>query len=343
MQFIDWVKVRVKAGDGGRGCVSFRREKYVPRGGPDGGDGGRGGHVILKATKDLNTLLDLRYQQYYRAERGEHGRGKQMHGRDGKDLVIPVPAGTVVRDEENGEVLADLVSDGQEFIAARGGRGGLGNARFKSSTRQAPRFAQPGEEGEEKTLILELKLLADVGLIGLPNAGKSTLISAISSARPKIADYPFTTLTPVLGVVKYQDFRSFVVVDIPGLIEGAHKGAGLGFRFLRHVERTSILLHLVDISEMAQGDPVEDLEKINRELSLYSPELISKPKMVAGTKLDIKGNGWRLDRLASYCNDNDYTFFAISAVTGEGIEDLLSFLGRQVRELHEKARNKDRQ
>jgi GTP-binding protein len=343
MQFIDWVKVRVKAGDGGRGCVSFRREKYVPKGGPDGGDGGRGGHVILKATKDLNTLLDLRYQQYYRAERGGHGKGKQMHGRDGKDLIIPVPVGTVVKDANTQDILDDLVYDGQEFIAASGGRGGLGNAHFKGPTRRTPRFAQPGEQGEEKNLILELKLLADVGLIGLPNAGKSTLLSAISSARPKVADYPFTTLTPVLGVVKYQDFLSFIVADIPGLIEGAHKGAGLGFQFLRHVERTSILLHLVDISEMAQSDPVEDLKKVNRELGLYSHELTLKPQIIAGTKLDIKGDGHRLDRLASYCNDNGYTFFAISAVTGKGVEQLLAFLGKQVEELHEKARNKDRQ
>jgi len=342
MQFIDWVKVRVKAGNGGRGCVSFRREKYVPKGGPDGGDGGRGGHVILRATRDVNTLLDVRYRQYYRAERGEHGKGKEMHGRDGGDVVIPVPVGTVVKDRMSGEVLEDLIYDGQEFIAARGGRGGMGNAHFKSPTRQAPRFAQSGEEGEEKTLILELKLLADVGLIGLPNAGKSTLLSTISSARPKIADYPFTTLTPVLGVVKYQDFRSFVVADIPGLIEGAHKGAGLGFQFLRHVERTSILLHLVDISEMAQSDPVEDLEKINRELNLYSPELISKPQVIAGTKLDVKGKGQRLDRLVSYCNDRGYTFFAISSVTGEGVKEIIGYLGRKVEELNEKARNKDR-
>jgi|Deesub1362A_J573_1020465.scaffolds.fasta_scaffold00823_3 GTP-binding protein len=343
MQFVDWVKVRVKAGDGGRGCVSFRREKYVPRGGPDGGDGGRGGHIILKATRNVNTLIDVKYKQYYRAERGEHGKGKQMHGRDGKDLIIPVPVGTVIKDEQSGEVLADLTSEGQEFIAARGGRGGLGNVHFKSPTRQAPRFAQSGEKGEERMLILELKLLADVGLVGLPNAGKSTLLSAISSARPKIADYPFTTLTPVLGVVKYQDFRSFVVADIPGLIEGAHRGSGLGFRFLRHVERTSILLHLVDISEMARGDPVEAFEKINRELALYSPELILKPQVVAGTKLDIKGNGQRLDRLARYCNDNGYIFFAISAVTGEGLGELMGYLGRRVEEGSEKAGHKDRQ
>ncbi|MBI5026576.1 MAG: GTPase ObgE, partial [Nitrospirae bacterium] len=227
MQFIDQVKIYVKAGDGGNGCVSFRREKYVPKGGPDGGDGGRGGHIIIRATKDLNTLLDLRYQQQYRAERGQHGMGKNKHGKNGKDSIIPVPIGTIIKDATTGELVADLINEMQETIVTQGGRGGLGNAHFATSTRQAPKFAQKGEPGEEKTLILELKLLADVGLIGLPNAGKSTLISAISAARPKIADYPFTTLVPVLGVVKYEKHKSFVVADIPGLIEGAHKGAGL--------------------------------------------------------------------------------------------------------------------
>ena len=332
MQFIDQVKVYVKAGDGGRGCVSFRREKYVPRGGPNGGDGGRGGHVIFKATRDINTLLDIKYQQQYYAKRGQHGMGKNMHGRDGDDLIIPVPLGTLIKDLETDELLSDLTTEDQEFVAVKGGRGGLGNSHFKSATRQAPRYAQPGEPGEEKNLILELKLLADVGLIGLPNAGKSTLISVLSSARPKVADYPFTTLVPVLGVVKHEDFKSFVIADIPGLIEGAHKGAGLGFQFLRHVERTSILIHLVDISEMAEGDPAENFEKINRELELYSPELIRKPQAVAATKLDIKGDGKKLDRLERYCKDNDYDFFPICAVTGEGIKNLMIYLGNKVEE-----------
>jgi GTP-binding protein len=336
MQFIDQVKVYVKAGDGGRGCVSFRREKYVPRGGPNGGDGGRGGHVLFKAVRDLNTLLDIKYQQQYIAERGQHGMGKDMHGRNGKDLIISVPIGTLVKDADTEEILTDLTTEGQEFVAALGGRGGLGNTHFKTATRQAPRFAQPGEPGEEKILILELKLLADVGLIGLPNAGKSTLISVLSAARPKIADYPFTTLIPVLGVVKHEDFRSFVIADIPGLIEGAHKGAGLGFQFLRHVERTSILIHLVDISEMSEGDPVDNFEKINKELDLYSPELMKKPMAVAGTKLDIKGDGKRLDRLARYCKDRDYDFFPVCAVTGEGIKELMVYLGKKVEE-HKKA------
>lgn len=330
MQFIDQVKVHVKAGDGGKGCVSFRREKYVPRGGPNGGDGGRGGHIIFKATKDINTLLDIKYQQSYRAEKGGHGKGKEMHGRNGKDLIIPVPVGTLIKDALTDEILDDLIKDGQEFIAVKGGKGGLGNAHFKTPTRQAPRFAQPGESGEERTLTLELKLLADIGLIGLPNAGKSTLISTISSARPKIADYPFTTLVPVLGVVRAKGIKSFVVADIPGLIEGAHKGAGLGFQFLRHVERTSILLHLVDISEMTQGNPVENFEKINEELKLYSPLLFEKPQAVVGTKLDIKGDGKRLDRLANYCKDKGYDFFPICALTGEGIKRLVAYIGEKV-------------
>lgn len=326
MQFVDYVKIHVKAGDGGSGCVSFRREKYVPRGGPDGGDGGRGGHVIFRATEELNTLLDFKYRREYKAEKGQHGMGKKMHGRDGKDLIIPVPVGTLVKDADTGEVLVDLDRDEAEVLVANGGRGGLGNAHFATPTRQTPRFAQPGEKGEERFLILELKLLADVGLIGLPNAGKSTLISVISSAKPKIADYPFTTLTPTLGVVKLSDFRSFVVADIPGLIEGAHKGAGLGFQFLRHVERTSILLHLIDISEGAYGDPVENLKKINKELELYSPRLIGKPQVVVGTKTDIAGNKKRLNKLAEYCKTNAIDFFPISAVTGEGIKRLLAYL-----------------
>ncbi|HBH62519.1 MAG TPA: GTPase ObgE [Nitrospiraceae bacterium] len=330
MQFIDQVKVHIKAGDGGRGCVSFRREKYVPRGGPNGGYGGRGGHIFFQATGDINTLLDIKYQQLYRAEQGQHGMGKDMHGRNGKDLIIPVPLGTLIRDFETNEILCDLTEERQEFMAARGGRGGLGNAHFKSATRQAPRFAQPGEPGDEMTLALELKLLADVGLIGLPNAGKSTLISALSSARPKIADYPFTTLVPNLGVVKFAEYKSFVIADIPGLIEGAHAGTGLGFQFLRHVERTSVLLHLVDISEMAEGDPVDNLKKINKELTLFSPDLIKKPQAVAGTKLDIKGDGKRLDTLAQYCNDTQYDFFPICAVTGKGLKDLLQYLATTV-------------
>jgi GTP-binding protein len=332
MKFIDYVKIHVKAGDGGRGCVSFRREKYVPRGGPDGGDGGKGGDIIIKATKELNTLLDLRYQREYKAERGEHGKGSNKHGRDGEGRVISVPVGTLIKNAETEEIIADLDHHDAEVVAAKGGRGGLGNAHFATPTRQAPKFAQPGEEGQEKWLVLELKLLADVGLIGLPNAGKSTFISVISSAKPKIADYPFTTLVPNLGVVKLEDFRSFVVADIPGLIEGAHRGAGLGFQFLRHVERTSILLHLVDISDIPTTDPVEDFEKINMELVLYSPDLLNKPMAVAGTKLDIAHDKIRLNRLKEYCRDKGLDFFPISSATGEGIQKLIIYLSRKVEE-----------
>ncbi|MDP2278421.1 MAG: GTPase ObgE [Nitrospirota bacterium] len=326
MQFVDYTKIYVKAGDGGRGCVAFRREKYVPRGGPSGGDGGRGGHIIFRASRELNTLLDLRYQREYRAKRGQHGMGKKMHGKDGEDRIIPVPVGTVIKDADTEEVLADLDSEGVEIIIAKAGRGGQGNAHFATPTRQAPKFAQPGEEGEEKNLVIELKLLADVGLIGLPNAGKSTLISVISSAKPKIADYPFTTLTPNLGVVKLKDFRSFVVADIPGLIEGAHKGAGLGFQFLRHVERTSLLLHLVDASDMPETDPVEDLKKINKELELYSSNLLKKTQAVVGTKTDIAIDKKRLRKLSKYCKSKKIDFFPVSAVTGKGVKELLLYL-----------------
>jgi len=326
MQFVDYAKIYVKAGDGGRGCVAFRREKYVPKGGPSGGDGGRGGHIIFKASRELNTLLDLRYQREYRAKRGQHGMGKKMHGKDGEDRIIPVPVGTVIKDADTEEVLADLDSEGVEIIIAKAGRGGQGNAHFATPTRQAPKFAQPGEEGEEKNLVIELKLLADVGLLGLPNAGKSTLISVISSARPKIADYPFTTLTPNLGVVKLKDFRSFVVADIPGLIEGAHRGAGLGFQFLRHVERTSLLLHLVDASDMPETDPVEDLKKVNKELELYSSKLLEKPQAVVGTKTDIAVDKKRLRKLAKYCKSKKIEFFPVSAATGKGIRELLRYL-----------------
>ncbi|MCX8034108.1 MAG: GTPase ObgE [Thermodesulfovibrio sp.] len=330
MKFVDYVKIYVKAGDGGKGCVSFRREKYVPKGGPDGGDGGKGGDVIIKASGELHTLLDHKYQKTYKAKRGQHGKGSNMKGKDGDDLIINVPVGTVIKDAETEEILADLDVEGKEFIVAKGGKGGLGNAHFATPTNQSPRFAQPGGPGEEKWIILELKLLADVGLIGLPNAGKSTLISVISSARPKIADYPFTTLTPVLGVVKYGDYKSFVVADIPGLIENAHKGAGLGHQFLRHVERTSLLLHLVDVSDYLQSDPIQDFEKIQKELILYNPELIKKPLAVVGTKTDLAFEGKRLIKLKSYCQEKGIDFFPISAVKKEGINILIEYLVKRV-------------
>lgn len=330
MKFVDYVKIYVKAGDGGRGCVSFRREKYVPRGGPDGGDGGKGGDVIIKASSELHTLLDHKYQKTYKAQRGEHGKGSNMKGKDGEDLIIKVPVGTVVKDAETGQIIADLDKEGSETVVAKGGRGGLGNAHFATPTNQAPRYAQPGEKGEERWIILELKLLADVGLIGLPNAGKSTLISVITSARPKIADYPFTTLEPVLGVVKYGDYKSFVIADIPGLIEGAHKGAGLGHQFLRHVERTSMLLHLVDVSDFLDSDPREDFEKIRKELELYSSALVEKPFAVVGTKIDIAYKGERLRMLKEYCEKKGIDFFPISAVKKEGIDELLKYLSERV-------------
>lgn len=311
--------------------MSFRREAYVPKGGPDGGDGGKGGDVIIRADKQLGTLIDLKYQQNYWAQNGEDGRGKQQTGADGEDIIVRVPVGTVVHDAETGEVLMDLDEDGMEFVAARGGRGGKGNTFFKSPTNQAPRYAQPGEPGEERNLFLELKLLADVGLVGLPNAGKSTLISRISAARPKIADYPFTTLSPVLGVVRPENGAGFVVADIPGLIENAHKGAGLGFEFLRHVERTAILLHLVDVSGMAPGDPIDNFRTINRELELYSKDFARKYMAVAATKIDAC-EPERLEALRSHCLKEGYEFFPISAVSGEGIERLVSFLAVKVQE-----------
>jgi len=329
MKFIDYVRVHVKAGDGGAGAVSFRREKYIPRGGPDGGDGGRGGHIIFKTDPQLATLLDLRYQKQYRAGRGENGKKKKMHGKDGGDLIIPVPVGTVLTDAGSGEVLADLDEPGKEIIIAHGGRGGLGNAHFATATRQAPKFAQPGEPGEERDIVVELKLLADVGLIGLPNAGKSTFISVISSARPKVADYPFTTLEPVLGVVKYEEHRSFVVADIPGLIEGAHRGVGLGFQFLRHVERTKVLLHLVDVSVAAPGEPVENYEKINRELALYSPELMKKPQAIVAAKID-SADEHKLKGLEQYARKRKIDFFAVSSVRKEGVKEVILYLSKKI-------------
>jgi GTP-binding protein len=322
MHFVDEAVIHVKAGNGGNGCVAFRREKFVPRGGPAGGDGGRGGHVILLADPSVKTLVDLHLQRTYKAENGQHGQGSNKHGADGKDLVIRVPVGTVVYDAETGELIADLVKAGQRVIVARGGRGGRGNAAFATPTRQTPVFAELGEPGEERTLRLELKLLADVGIIGYPNVGKSTLISRISAARPKIADYPFTTLVPNLGTVRVDNF-SFVVADLPGLIEGAHRGVGLGHQFLRHAERTSLLLHMVDIAAVEGRDPICDFETINEELRLYSPELAKKPQIVVANKMDLPNAHENLRRCLPYWRERGYEVFAISALTGEGIEPLV--------------------
>ncbi len=328
MKFVDQVRIYVKAGDGGNGAVAFRREKSVPKGGPAGGDGGRGASVVFRADPQLTTLLDYRYLQHHRAQNGEAGMGSDCNGRDGEDLILRVPVGTVFKEEETGELLADLAEPGQEWVAAKGGRGGLGNMNFATSTRQTPRFAQPGTPGDQKTLVLELKLLADVGLIGYPNAGKSTLISVISRARPKIADYPFTTLVPNLGVVGYKDHKSFVVADIPGLIEGASEGAGLGHQFLRHVERCRFLVHLVDASA-PDLDPERDLDKdyktINRELARYSAELAERPQIVAINKCDIPEARERAEEFAKKLKrrKNAPRVFLISAATNDGVSALV--------------------
>lgn len=323
MKFIDEAKIYVKAGDGGRGCVSFRREKFVPRGGPDGGDGGRGGDVIIRASFSRRTLLDLKFRQHHVAKHGGHGEGSKRTGKDSENVEIIVPVGTLVRDADSAELLCDLASDGSSFVVAKGGMGGRGNARFATATRQTPRFAQPGIPGEERWITMELKLLADVGIVGLPNVGKSTFISCVSAARPKIADYPFTTLVPHLGVVRYGKDESFVIADIPGLIEGAHEGMGMGMQFLRHVERTSVLLHIIDISSESHKGAWHDYELINRELELFSPDMREKKQVVAIGKLDLTltRKGWKaaVDIFAQ----KGIKLLAFSAATGEGVPELL--------------------
>jgi GTP-binding protein len=323
MRFVDEVKIRVQSGSGGRGCVSFRREKYVPRGGPDGGDGGKGGDVYLEATEQKQTLLDFRYVHIFKAGSGKHGQGQNRHGRSGEDLTLEVPAGTLVKDPETGEVLADLTQPGQRWLAAKGGSGGRGNARFVSSTRQAPRIADDGEEGVELELVLELKLIADVGLVGLPNAGKSTLIAAVSAARPKIADYPFTTLVPNLGVVQYEDAPPFVIADIPGLIEGAHEGAGLGIRFLRHIERTRVLVHLVDVSGIQEEEPLGPYHQIDHELQSYSEELGKKHRIVALNKVDMISDPELVQSLTDAHRQTGHPVVVISALKRQGLRELL--------------------
>jgi GTP-binding protein len=331
--FIDRAKIHIRAGNGGSGVTAFRREKFIPRGGPSGGDGGRGGDVWLEADFGLNTLLHLRYNPEHKAERGHHGEGSNRHGKDGQDVTIKVPVGTQVFDVETGDLLFDFTEAGQRFKAAKGGRGGFGNAHFTTSTNRAPRYHQTGGVGDERELQLELKLIADVGLVGFPNAGKSTLISVISAAKPKIADYPFTTLEPNLGVVDIGEYKTFVVADIPGLIEGAHEGAGLGDRFLRHVERTKLILHLVDVSSLSGRDPVEDYEIINRELENYNKELARRPQIIVATKLDVLEDPERLENLRAAAEKDEKPFFEISSATNKGLRELVGKVAQMLDEL----------
>jgi len=336
--FIDEAKIRVKAGNGGNGCIAFRREKFVPRGGPSGGDGGRGGDVIMESSERHNTLVHFRFNPEYKAQRGRHGEGSQRTGSEGEDVLLKVPVGTIVYDDETGEVVHDFSGRDERVVVARGGRGGRGNAQFKTSTNQAPRRAEPGRDGEERVLRLELKLLADVGLVGYPNVGKSTLISRISAARPKIADYPFTTLEPNLGVVAVGEVNeeiSFVVADIPGLIEGASEGAGLGTQFLKHVERTQMLVHLVDVSDASgRPDPVQDFDVIMNELESFGAGLELKPMIVAASKADV-ANPEKLAKLQKFAKRKKLALYLISAVTGEGIKELTWAMANMVRDLRE--------
>lgn len=339
--FIDRAKIHVQGGDGGNGVTAFRREKFVPRGGPSGGDGGRGGDVIIAADASLNTLLHLRYNPLHKAQRGLHGEGSNRSGRNGEDTVIKVPVGTQIFEATTGDLLSDLSHDGDKWLAARGGRGGFGNAHFATSTNRAPRYHQDGSTGEELELQLELKLLADVGLVGFPNAGKSTFISTVSAARPKIADYPFTTLEPHLGVVDLGDFRTFVIADIPGLIEGAHTGAGLGDRFLRHIERTKLLLHLVDVSSVSGRGAASDYETVNRELASYSEDLATRPQFVVATKIDALDEPERLDSLKDAALKEMKPFFAISSATGEGVRELVNAIAAKLNELSAESNRTD--
>ena len=333
--FIDIAEIHIKAGDGGNGAVSFRREKYIPAGGPDGGDGGDGGSVIFIADKHLRTLADFRYHKHYKASRGDDGGGRKCSGKKGEDLVVKVPCGTLIKDKDTGLVIVDVAQDGQREIIARGGKGGKGNVHFATPTRQAPNFAKNGTAGEESWIILELKLLADVGLLGFPNVGKSTLLSMVSSAKPKIANYHFTTLTPNLGVVSMGEGESFVIADIPGLIEGAHEGVGLGHDFLKHVERTKLLIHVVDIAALDGREPVDDFYVINRELEKYNPELSKRPQIVAANKIDALFDPTKLNEFISKMNEQNYKVFPISAATGQGIKELINYTYEQVKTLPE--------
>lgn len=323
MKFIDEAQIYVKAGDGGRGCVSFRREKFVPRGGPDGGDGGKGGDIIIRSSGSHRTLLDLKYKQHHVAKHGGHGKGGNRTGRNSEDVEIIVPVGTVVKNADTGEIIVDLTADWQRCIVARGGIGGRGNAWFATSTNQAPRYAQEGIKGEELRLHLELKLLADVGIVGLPNVGKSTFIARVSAARPRIADYPFTTLTPNLGVVRYGQHETFVIADIPGLIEGSHAGMGMGTRFLRHVERTSVLLHMLDISREPYTGAWHDYETVNRELAMFGQNLVEKPQVVAINKTDLPLTRERMKKDIDMFQQKGIKILPFSAATGEGVDAVI--------------------
>jgi GTPase len=329
--FIDRAKIQVMAGDGGNGCLAFRREKFVPKGGPSGGDGGKGGDVYIECSERVNTLLHFQYKRIFKAQRGRHGEGDKRHGKDGTDVTVLVPPGTQVFKEPEHELIHDFAQAGERIRIVVGGRGGKGNARFATSTNQAPRRTEPGQEGQQLELSLSLKLIADVGLVGFPNVGKSTLISRISAARPKIADYPFTTLMPHLGVVQVDDCRTFVVADIPGLIEGAHEGHGLGDQFLKHVERTKVLVHMIDVSNEAR-DPVADFNAIVRELGLFNEDLLNRKQLVIASKMDVLADSRRVSRLKAMCTRRKLPFWGISAVTGQGIKELIGTLDTMLRE-----------
>lgn len=326
--FVDKAAITVKAGNGGNGLVSFHREKYVPDGGPDGGDGGRGGNIIFKADKTISTLIDFAHKKTFTARNGEDGKARNSFGRKGEDLYIPVPVGTVIKDAKSGRVMKDMSEDSEEFIAAKGGNGGWGNVHFASATRQTPKFAKDGLKGQERELILELKLIADVGLVGFPNVGKSTLLSAVSAARPKIANYHFTTLEPNLGVIKMGEGKSFVMADIPGLIEGAHEGIGLGHEFLRHIERTRLIVHIVDVSGIEGRNPIEDYEKINNELSLYSKSLAERPQIVVANKTDIIQDESLLEEFRNYIEEKGLKLFEISAAAHKGTKELMNYVSQ---------------
>lgn len=336
--FIDKAVIQLKAGKGGDGAVAFRREKYVPAGGPQGGDGGKGGNIIFQVDEGMRTLMDFRYKKHYSAENGEDGGKKNMFGKDGEDLILKVPPGTIIKDEKTGRILADLTEKGDRRIIARGGKGGKGNTHFKTATRQAPRFAIAGEVGEALTVVMELKLIADVGLIGFPNVGKSTFLSVVTSATPKIANYHFTTITPNLGMVTTKYGDSFVLADIPGLIEGAHEGVGLGHEFLRHVERTKLLIHVIDIASVEDRDPLEDYEKINQELKLYSEKLALKQQVVAANKIDLPGAEEQLEKLIKVLEPQGIKVFPISAATNKGLDDLMVYVSEKLKEVEEQER-----